>query len=186
MKKKKKRNSSFPYRFWAIVVSVQIVLLLCFVPKMSHRNHPAYTGNLITSTITVDNSLYVSGWHQAGYLLVYSYSANETFVIKREYTNYHGSEMENAISKGDQLTIRYYPTGKLREKLFGKRYVVVDARENGTVHLSFDDYIQKTKYSPLIAVILFIVLESLLLSFPIGHVFITQRRLYFRRRNKKT
>ena len=99
---------------------------------------------------------------------------------------YKSGELQDAIKKGDSLTVIYYDTSHYWS-LFEKKCSIVDARDGDTVYLDFYEHIESIRESRIIGIVAISVLDLIFIGIFVLYVLFCKCEIkrYFKEKSKK-
>ena len=142
-----------------IVLAIQLMALFAFVRLLDTSHLDA--NDIKSAQIVVEDTRY-SKIRRDYWLIIDATDANRyIFPARPTKSEYSTAQLNDLISKGDVLTVKYIEG----LSLLGNSRFIVDARTEKDVYRSLEEYNRGKEGTDVVIVISFVVLELIFLSF---------------------
>ena len=136
-----------------ILELVQILILIAFI-RMFNIGQPISTNDTKQSDIIVED-IYLISTSKELWLVIIADSEKYVFESHSTFDTYSLEELNESISKGDKLSLRYYE-GYVA---FRKTNLVVDARTETELYRTLEEYNSGKQGVPIFVIVLFSIIE---------------------------
>ena len=150
--KNKVKNHFIRYKPLYVAIFLEIIIVLTFIQLWCNAR-PVSEGDLLNTTIVVDDVRYVSGT-KTSRLYVFTESQKYYFPNLGKISN---SKLSDMINIGDELFITYYT----KDGLFTTTNRIVDAYSQTQVLRTTEEYLSSYKGVRVIETVVFILVELL-------------------------
>ncbi|MBQ2759816.1 MAG: hypothetical protein IJE93_08625 [Clostridia bacterium] len=151
-----------------VFVLIQMFIVLLFLQLF--RNGQAVKIEETKQADIIVEDIYIQIAPGENLLFIIADSGRYNFAIHSMFEKYSFRELEEIISEGDKLTVRYYEG----YTIFGKTKSIVDMRSETEIYRSFEDYTRAFRGVPTFIVILFSVIELIFAGIVILYFWLEQ------------
>lgn len=169
-------------RTMLLFVIIQCLIIISFV-RLVNASQQLDINDTKHIDITVDD-IYIVRVPNENWLVIVADSAYYLFTSRATFKDYSVHELYDSISVGDQLSLIYCEADSI---LFKKVNNVVDARTEGEIYRSLDEFNKGKQGLPLAVVILFSLIEAFFCGIVILYVLLnknTMKGFYKKIRNR--